>query len=64
MCEKPDCAASGGAVINALLTDERKKYNVKAISRNPSSTKARALADRGVEVVEGDLSNKDSLLKV
>ena len=64
LSEKPHYADSGGAVVNALLADERKRYNVRAISRDPSSSKARALADRGAEVVEGDLSNKDSLVKV
>ncbi|CAK0786873.1 hypothetical protein CVIRNUC_010087 [Coccomyxa viridis] len=53
----------GGAVVDALLTDERKQYKVRAISRNSSSSKAKALADRGVEVAEGDLSDKASLVK-
>ena len=51
-------------MVDALLADERKQYKVRAISRNSSSSKAKALADRGVEVVEGDLSDKDSLVKV
>ncbi len=64
MSEKPNHAYSGGAVVDALLTDERKQYKVRAISRNSSSSKAKALADRGVEVAEGDLSDKASLVKV
>ena len=51
-------------MVTALLTDERKQYKVRAISRNSSSSKAKALADRGVEVAQGDLSDKASLVKV
>ena len=51
-------------MVSALLADGRKQYKVRAVSRDSSSSKAKALTDRGVEVVEGDLSNKDSLVKV
>ncbi|KAH8198078.1 hypothetical protein TruAng_007750 [Truncatella angustata] len=36
-------------------------WRVRGITRSPSSEAARALASRGVEVVEGDFNDKDSL---
>lgn len=47
-----------------LLADKRKKYHVRGVTRSVSSPKAKSLADRGVEVVEGDLGHKDTLVKV
>ena len=47
-----------------LLADKRKKYHVRGINRSVSSPKAQKLASRGVEVVEGDLEHKDTLVKV
>ena len=37
---------------------------VRGITRNPNSAKAKALQASGVDVVEGDLGNKESLVKV
>jgi len=58
------CGATGrqgGNVINALL--ETKKYNVRALTRNSSSEKAKALQKKGVEVVEADYDDVDTLAK-
>lgn len=52
----------GGGVVDALLSQG--KFQVRAISRDPSSDKAKALAQRGVEVVQADLNDKVSLVKV
>lgn len=52
---------SGSSVVNALLRD--KKFTPRAITRNPSSEPAQALAARGVEVVTGDLWDKESIRK-
>lgn len=51
----------GRSVIDALLKD--KEYSVRAITRNTQSEKAKALASQGVEVVQADLNDVDSLIK-
>lgn len=51
----------GGATINALLNDGRSDLSIKALTRNPSSTAAQSLSSRGVVVVKGDLSDRESL---
>jgi len=51
----------GGGVVDALLTDGT--FACRAITRTVSSEKARALAERGCEVVEGDADKPDSLKK-
>jgi uncharacterized protein YbjT (DUF2867 family) len=48
----------GGAVADALL---RRGVPIRAVTRNPHSDKARALADRGAEVVSADLDSADSM---
>ncbi len=48
----------GGAVADALL---RHGVPVRAVTRNPHGDKARALADRGAEVVSADLDSADSV---
>lgn len=56
-----DQAATGSAVVNALLED--KTFVPRAITRNASSDAAKALATRGAEVVTGDLWDKESIKK-
>jgi uncharacterized protein YbjT (DUF2867 family) len=51
--------AQGGSVVDALLQDG--KWKVRGLTRDPTSAKAKALADKGVEVVKGDLNNKEEL---
>jgi uncharacterized protein YbjT (DUF2867 family) len=48
----------GGATINAL---QGSGFKLRALTRNPDSDKAKALADKGVEVVKGDLDDTESL---
>ena len=48
----------GSAVVDALLD---RNIAVRALTRNPDSEAARALAQRGVEVVAADLEAPDSL---
>ena len=48
----------GGAVTDALLEREMK---VRALVRDPSSSKAAALAARGVELVQGDLDQQNTV---
>jgi uncharacterized protein YbjT (DUF2867 family) len=48
----------GGAVIDALL---KHRIPIRAVTRNPNGDKARALVQRGVEVVRADLEDVDSV---
>lgn len=52
--------AQGGSVAKALLAQDQ--FNVRMLTRNASSAKAKQLQQMGAEVVEGDLDNKQSLL--
>jgi hypothetical protein len=51
----------GLSVINAAL--EEGSYKIRALTRNPSSEKAKALASRGVEVIQADINSEDSMVK-
>jgi len=50
----------GGAVVHSLLP---KGHNIRTVTRNPDSDKAKQLKEQGVEVLKGDFSDPDSLLK-
>ncbi|MDQ6689484.1 MAG: NmrA family NAD(P)-binding protein, partial [Gemmatimonadota bacterium] len=47
--------AQGGGLIRAILNDKNGSFTARAITRNASSDKAKALADAGAEVVTADL---------
>ncbi|KAK2742361.1 hypothetical protein FQN55_007895 [Onygenales sp. PD_40] len=49
----------GGSVVETLLKNPA--YSIRAITRDRNSKSAHALADRGIEVVEADLNNVESL---
>lgn len=51
----------GGAVVDGLLAADDNRFSVYGLTRDATSEKAQALADRGVTVVEGDLDDPDSL---
>ena len=53
--------AQGNGLVRAILADPEGGYAVRAITRNASSEKARALARLGAEVVSADLENVQSL---
>jgi uncharacterized protein YbjT (DUF2867 family) len=53
--------AQGGGLARAILDDPEGGFAVRAITRNPDSEKARALAARGAEVVRADLDDPGSL---
>jgi uncharacterized protein YbjT (DUF2867 family) len=55
--------AQGGGLIRALLADRDAGFTARAITRNPQSPGARALADQGVEVVQADLDDEASLTR-
>lgn len=50
----------GGAAANALL---QRGHNVVALTRNPKSDNAQALAARGASLAVGDFSDRDSLIR-
>ncbi|KZT59951.1 NAD(P)-binding protein [Calocera cornea HHB12733] len=52
----------GGSVVNALL--KHGGYAIRGVTRNPDALAAISLAEKGVDVVSGDLADKDSLIKV
>ena len=49
----------GGGLVTHLLTS--KKWHAVALTRDPDSPRARLLANRGVEVIKGDMDDSDSL---
>ena len=51
----------GGSVVNAFLRDP--SFKVRAIARDPSSTAAKELAAKGVEVLHGDINDEETLVK-
>src|SRR6266480_3945545 len=55
--------AQGGGLARAILNDKNGSFIARAITRNPNSDKARALADAGAEVVTADLDDVQSLKK-
>jgi uncharacterized protein YbjT (DUF2867 family) len=56
----------GGSVVNYVINDPElsKQYKVRGITRDPSKPAAQALQEKGVEVMEGDADDKDSLKQV
>ena len=55
--------AQGGGLCRAILNDKNSEFSVRAITRNPDSDKAKALADMGAEVVKADIDDVESLTK-
>ncbi len=55
--------AQGGGLVRAIATDPDSEFSVRAVTRDPNSDKAKALAALGAEVVYGDLGNAESVHK-
>ncbi len=55
--------AQGGGLVRAILADKTGPFTARAITRNTSSDKAKALAAMGVEVVAGDADDEGSIAK-
>lgn len=55
--------SQGGGLCNAILDDKSGEFACRAITRDPSKDKAKALADRGAEVVSADIDDVESLKK-
>jgi len=52
----------GGGLVRAILSDRSGEFTPRAITRDPESDKARALADLGAEVVQANLHIEESVL--
>jgi uncharacterized protein YbjT (DUF2867 family) len=55
--------AQGGGLVRAILEDRNGGFAARAITRDPNSEKAKALAEAGAEVVAADVDNVKSLQK-
>jgi uncharacterized protein YbjT (DUF2867 family) len=53
--------AQGGGLVRAMLRDPARRFVPRAITRDPASEKARALAAAGVEVVQADADKPETL---
>jgi uncharacterized protein YbjT (DUF2867 family) len=53
--------AQGGGLVRAIHRDKSGPFSARAVTRNPGSDKARALADLGAEVVAADADDPKSL---
>ena len=53
--------AQGGGLAHAILNDKKSEFAVRAITRDPSSEKAKELAAKGAEVVAGNIDDVESL---
>ena len=55
--------AQGGSLVEAILRDPNGGFAARAITRDPTKDKARAIAAKGGEVVQADLDDVESLKK-
>jgi len=55
--------AQGGGLVRAICGDKNSPFTARAITRNPASEKARALAALGAEIVAADLDDAASVQK-
>ncbi len=55
----------GGSVIASIQGNSKlaSEYKIRGVTRDPSKPKGQALAEKGVELVKADLSDKDSVIK-
>ena len=55
--------AQGGSLVEAILRDPNGGFAARAITRDPTKDRARAIAAKGGEVVQADLDDVESLKK-
>lgn len=55
--------AQGGGLARAILADKNSEFTVRAVTRDPQSDKAKALAALGAEVIQADLAHPESVRK-
>ena len=53
--------AQGGGLVRAICADKSGEFKARALTRDPNSEKARALAALGAEVVKGDVDDVESM---
>jgi uncharacterized protein YbjT (DUF2867 family) len=53
--------AQGGGVAHAILNDPNSEFAVRAVTRDPDSEKAKALAQLGAEIVTADIDDSQSM---
>lgn len=53
--------AQGGGLLRAILRDASGEFAVRALTRNPGSDRAKALAAQGADVVKADLDDAASI---
>ncbi len=53
--------SQGGGLVRAILDDSRGGFTPRAVTRDPGSAQAKALAGMGAEVVEADVNDPGSL---
>jgi uncharacterized protein YbjT (DUF2867 family) len=53
----------GGSVIHTVLNDPElsKQYTIRGVTRDPTSSKAQALKEKGVDVVQADVDDEASI---
>ena len=55
--------AQGGGLVRAIQSDSGSPFRARAVTRNPGSDAAKALAKLGAEVVQGDVDDEASLVR-
>lgn len=55
--------AQGGGLARAILNDPNSEFAVRAVTRDPSSDKAKELARIGAELVTADIDDAASMQK-
>jgi uncharacterized protein YbjT (DUF2867 family) len=55
--------AQGGGLAWTILNDKNSEFSVRALTRDPDSDKAKALANAGAEVVKADINDYENLRK-
>jgi uncharacterized protein YbjT (DUF2867 family) len=55
--------AQGGGLVRSILADKGGEFAVRAITRDPASPQARALAAAGAEVVAADVSDRSAIAR-
>jgi uncharacterized protein YbjT (DUF2867 family) len=55
--------AQGGGLVRSILADPSGEFAVRALTRDPASPAARALAAAGAEVVAADIADRDAVVR-